>query len=166
MTAPATPAAVFDCMTFLQATTSPTGPSAACLRLVEAGHIRLVVSQPIVDEVRNVLSRPRIRKRNPHLTDESVDAFLARVAAVATVAAIPPDIFPYARDPKDEPYLNLAIGQAARLLASWDKDLLDLMKPDDEDGRRLRTLAPGLTIVTPPGLLAIVSAPSPRTTPS
>ncbi|MBO0697387.1 MAG: putative toxin-antitoxin system toxin component, PIN family [Zavarzinella sp.] len=160
MSSPPPPTVVFDCMTFLQATTSPTGLSAACLRLVEAGYIRLVVSQPILDEVRNVLSRPRIRKRNPHLTGESVDAFLARVAAVATVAPIPPSFFPYARNPKDEPYLNLAIGQTANLLASWDNDLLDLMKPDNEDGSRLRSLAPTLAIVTPPGLLAVVSPPS------
>lgn len=165
MSATTPPTAVFDCMTFLQATTSPTGPSAACLRLVEAGHVRLVVSQPILDEVRNVLSRPRIRKKNSHLTDDSVDAFLAHVANVATVAAVPPTVFAYARDPKDEPYLNLAIIQAANLLASWDNDLLDLMKPDNDDGRRLRAHAPGLLIVTPPGLLAIVSPPSPTGSP-
>lgn len=161
MTVTSPPTVVFDCMTFLQATTSPTGPSAACLRLVEAGLVRLVVSQPILDEVRNVLSRPRIRKKNPHLTDESVDLFLAHVARLATVAAVPPGVFSYARDPKDEPYLNLSISAGAHLLASWDNDLLDLMKPDNEDGKRLRSHAPGLVIVTPPGLLAIVSrAPS------
>jgi putative PIN family toxin of toxin-antitoxin system len=159
------PAVVFDCMTFLQATTSPTGPSAACFRLVEAGRVRLVVSQPILDEVRNVLSRPRIRKRNPHLTDEAVDAFLTHVLQVATRAATPPAVFQYPRDPKDEPYLNLAISERATLLVSWDNDLLDLMKPDDEEGQRLRARPPGLMIVTPPAMLALVSTASPSPPP-
>lgn len=152
------PTVVFDCMTFLQATTSPTGPSAACLRLVEAGRVRLVVSQPILDEVRNVLARPRIRKTNPHLTDESVDAFLAHVTVLAPPAPAPAAAFSYSRDPKDEPYLNLAIEAGVGLLVSWDNDLLDLMRPDDPDGQRLRTIAPGLTVVTPPDLLSLLKA--------
>ena len=45
-------AAVFDCMVFLQAATNDRGPAFACLSLVEAGHVALHVSPPILAEVR------------------------------------------------------------------------------------------------------------------
>lgn len=66
------PIAVFDCMLYLQSTISPSGPAAACLRRVEEGHVRLVVSFDILKEIRDVLSRPKIRQRNTELTDELV----------------------------------------------------------------------------------------------
>lgn len=35
--------------------------------------------------------------------------------------------FSYERDPKDEPYVNLALAAGAKYLVTRDKDLLDLM---------------------------------------
>jgi putative PIN family toxin of toxin-antitoxin system len=46
------------------------------------------------------------------------------------------------RDPKDEPYLNLALAVGAQYLVSRDKDLLDLMN----DGS-FRQRYPDLTIL-------------------
>ncbi|HJZ93551.1 MAG TPA: hypothetical protein VKE40_21925, partial [Gemmataceae bacterium] len=65
-----------------------------------------------------------------------------------------PAVFSYARDPKDEPYLNLAIATSANYIVSWDNDLRDLMRADNADGQALRALAPALQIVTPPEFLA------------
>jgi putative PIN family toxin of toxin-antitoxin system len=165
MSEPARPAVTFDCMTYLQATASPAGPAAACLRLVETVRVRLLTSQTILDEVRDVLERPRIRKKNPRLTDELVGAFLAHVVSLAPPAAVVPTAFTYPRDPKDEPYLNLAIAEKAEVLVSWDNDLLDLMKPDNPDGQRLRALAPGLRILTPPDFLGVIRAADAARTP-
>jgi predicted nucleic acid-binding protein len=50
-----------------------------------------------------------------------------------------------ARDPDDEPYLNLAIAAKASFLVSRDNDLLDLMKDD-----AFRKAYPDLAIVDPP----------------
>jgi predicted nucleic acid-binding protein len=52
------------------------------------------------------------------------------------------------RDPKAEPYLNLAIASSATYLVTWDEDLLDLMGKE-EFRRRFPTLA----ILEPPALL-------------
>jgi putative PIN family toxin of toxin-antitoxin system len=158
MSEPARPAVAFDCMTYLQATVRPTGPAAACLRLVEATRVRLLTSQTILDEVRDVLGRPRVRKKNPRLTDELVEAFLAHIVMLAPPVAAVPAAFTYLRDPKDEPYLNLAISEKAEVLVSWDKDLLDLMEPAHPDGQRLGALAPTLRILTPPDFLAVIRA--------
>jgi predicted nucleic acid-binding protein len=63
------PRVVFDCMIFLQATASESGPAAALLRLVERNVLSLFVSREILDEVRDVLSRSKIRRNNPDITD-------------------------------------------------------------------------------------------------
>jgi putative PIN family toxin of toxin-antitoxin system len=120
------PRVVFDCMVYLQATVNESGPAAALVRLVN-DEIALFVSHEILEEVREVLARPKIRQRNPAITDERVDALLSRVADKATLLDDVRQHFTYARDPKDEKYLNLAIEVAAAYLVSRDRDLLDLM---------------------------------------
>lgn len=158
MSEPAQPVVVFDCMTFLQAAISPTGPAAACLRLVEAGVVLLVTSPVLFDEIRDVFNRPKIRRRNPRLTDEAVGAFLGRIATLAPPRPDAPTVFPYPRDPKDEPYLNLAIASGAKCLVSRDNDLLDLMRDDNADGKTLRALCPGLTILDPVAFLQQITS--------
>src|SRR5207245_3824704 len=77
--------AVFDCMVFLQAATNDQGPAFACLALAEANEVRLHVCPAILAEVQDVLSRPKIRVRFPHLTAELVDLFLLILTTVAIV---------------------------------------------------------------------------------
>jgi predicted nucleic acid-binding protein len=60
------------------------------------------------------------------------------------------------RDPKDEPYLNLACGAEADYLVSRDSDLLDLATPDDSLGATLREKCPRLAILDPPSFIAAV----------
>jgi uncharacterized protein len=136
--------AVFDCMVFLQAATNMRGPSFACLGLVESGSVSLTVSPAILAEVRNVLTRPKTRKKFTTLTDQRVEIFLQKIAMVATVADDPADAgFPL-RDPTDLPYLNLAVATDSRYLVSWDNDLRDLMKEASFIGR-----FPHLQVVDP-----------------
>jgi predicted nucleic acid-binding protein len=64
--------AVFDCMVFFQATTRPQGPAARLfVDFVESGRLTLHVSDAIIEEVRDVLGRPRIRAKNPAISDYS-----------------------------------------------------------------------------------------------
>lgn len=144
--------AVFDCMLFLQAATNEAGPAFACFRLVGEDKLTLCVSPEILAEVRDVLSRPSIRKKFPRLTDERADEFLQSVAAKGFVLDDVPQAFSYARDPDDEPYLNLALAASARYLVSRDRDILDLA--NDES---FRSSYPGLTILDPVSLLREVN---------
>jgi hypothetical protein len=77
------PCAVFDTMLFLQATGSGRGPAFAALQRFEAGDFQLCVSQALLDEVRDVLSRPEIRRKMPLLTEERVHALIERLARTA-----------------------------------------------------------------------------------
>jgi putative PIN family toxin of toxin-antitoxin system len=152
MTAPESPRAVFDCMTFLQATTSPAGPAAACLRLVESGAVTVFVSDDILREVEDVLSRPKVRKKNPLLTDQVIRQLLGHLANTATRIQSVTTHFAYSRDPKDEPYLNLAIAVGAKYLVTRDNDLLDLMA-DMPEGIDFRSRFPVLSIIDPVAFL-------------
>jgi|SRR5947209_8941323 len=158
MTPPARPGAVFDCMAFLQATASPSGPAAACLRLVEAGAVTLFVSEPVLREVGDVLTRPRVRQKNPRLTDEAVQALLERLSQKAVFVGQVPEQFSCARDPKDEPYVDLAVAAGAAYLVSRDKDLLDLMDEASSEGVAFRQRFPGLTILDPVAFLRVMSS--------
>jgi predicted nucleic acid-binding protein len=72
-------AAVFDCMVYLQAADNRNGAAGACLGLVEDGHVRLLASSAILDEVEDVLKRPKIRAAFPTLTDDHVADFTEQV---------------------------------------------------------------------------------------
>lgn len=122
------PRVVFDCMLFLQGAGRPTGPARACLRLVDEGKIVLCQSAEVVAEIRDVLSRPKTLQKFPLLTPEWVETFLLDIESKAVMLTEIPRIELLKRDPKDEPYLNLAIAAQATYLVSRDHDLLDLTK--------------------------------------
>jgi putative PIN family toxin of toxin-antitoxin system len=140
--------AVFDCMIFLQATTNEKSPAFACFELVDSEKLTLCVSPQILEEVSEVLQRPKLQAKFPNLTPARTALFLQNVRAKAIMASDVPKVFTYPRDTDDEPYVNLAIVTAAKFLVSRDKDLLDLMNDAD-----FRTLYPSLTILDPVALL-------------
>ncbi len=146
------PRAVFDCMVFLQGAGRPSGPARACFRLVEEGQVTLCLSTPILAEVRDVLTRPKTLRRFPLVTPEWVETFLQNVESKALLLPEVPPTFTLERDPKDEPYLNLALAVQASYLVSRDRDLLDLM--EDEN---LRQRHPDLTILDPASFLKALS---------
>lgn len=143
------PSVVYDCMVFLQAAFSSGGPASRCLELVEEGRVRLALSEALLAEIEAVLGRRQVHSRRRSLTVGVVTDFVARVRRCGTVLDAVPQRFVYPRDPKDEPYLNLAIAAEAAYLVSRDDDLLDLQDPTSPLGRALRVLAPQLAIVDP-----------------
>ena len=60
-----------------------------------------------------------------------------------------PREFALERDPKDEPYLNLACRSGAEFLVTRDDDLLDLVASSDNVGLALKQRFPSLRIVEP-----------------
>jgi len=143
------PRVVFDCMVYLQATVSESGPAAVLLRLVDSDAFSLFASEEILEEVREVLSRPKIRKRNPEINDERVDALIKRVSEKATIVDDVQQHFTYSRDPKDEKYLNLAVEIQAAYLVSRDKDLLDLMTGYSDECKDFRHRFRPLKVIEP-----------------
>src|SRR4051812_49118882 len=112
------PNVVFDCNVYVQAISRMNGPAAAALRLIEENRITLHLSKPILREIRRTLQYPEIRQRNPQVTEEVIDAFLARVSFRGILHRDVPHIFDYARDPDDEPYIDLAVAVSADYLVT------------------------------------------------
>ena len=154
------PAAVFDCMVFVQAVANAKGPACACYELVRVGRLLLYVSPEIIAEVGDVLSRSKVRRKLPVLTDEAVEAFLRDILGRTAMLSEVPETFRLERDPKDERYVNLALASGANYLVTWDRDLLDLM---NDEGFRRRF--PRLTILEPPALLRQFPQDPPETAP-
>jgi len=149
--------AVFDCMIFVQGAARVKNPANACFELVENGEVSLFVSQEIIDEVKDVLSRRQLRNRFPALTDEIGEVFLKEVLSKSKQLKNARPVFKYARDRKDEKYLNLAIEAEADFIVSRDKDLLDLMTGIDDKSKEFRQRFRRLKIVKPVEFLNILA---------
>ncbi len=133
-----------------------TGPAAALLELVEESQIELCVSHPTLNELRDVLNRPILRKKFPSLTDELVTAFIKRVHECSVLVDNVPEVFAFERDPKDAKYIDLALASQSKYLVSRDKDLLDLREHGSPLGSLLEGLGTHFSIVDPVELLAIL----------
>lgn len=147
------PVVVFDCMIFLQALANDNSPAARALDLVDAGDIKLYVSEQILREVRKVLDRSEVRTALPGITDLGVESLFRRIEKTAVVVREVPRVFEFTRDPDDEPYINLAIAARANFMVSRDRDLLDLMSGHDLDSKQFRQRFRFLRIIEPASLL-------------
>lgn len=73
------------------------------------------------------------------------------IASVPHVVTLP-------RDPKDEPYVDLAVAAGAQFLVSWnERHLCYLMKCDTPEGREFCGRFPNLRILTPPEFVRAVT---------
>jgi uncharacterized protein len=114
---------VFDTNVFVRSLINPHGVWG---RLVfgHADSYELVVSEPIVREVIEVLRRPELTRKFRTLAGRDMRDILdkfaqATVVDLGAIAAV-------ARDPKDDPFLATAAVARARFLVTEDKDLLVL----------------------------------------
>jgi putative PIN family toxin of toxin-antitoxin system len=144
---------VFDCMVFLQALARPAGPAGRCLSAAANETCELVISDEVLAEVQEVVSRPAIRRAFIRATDEDVTAFFHRLAGIMTRIDSVPPVVALTRDPKDEKYLNLAVAAGAAFVVSRDNDLLDLMTGTGADAVAFRTAYPGIAILDPVAFL-------------
>jgi putative PIN family toxin of toxin-antitoxin system len=153
---PIIPKVVFDCNVFLQALVSPNGPAGRCKKLVDRGEVELFISEDVLAEISEVLSRPRTRKLAPALTIEVIEAFIADIRLKSIYLRNVPEEYHFKRDPKDERYINLAIVAGAKFIVSRDNDLLDLMKANSETAREFQRRFPLLKVINPTDLLTEV----------
>ena len=147
------PRVLFDTGTVLQAALNPRGPASRALSVLDQGQVEAILSPRLRSEYEDVLCRPAIRERYPRLTEDMVEAALARFDEWAQLVPNPPRHIEYPRDPDDEPLLNLAIQVGADYLVTRDKDLLDLAA-DEAFRRRF----PFLRIVDPVAFLEELTA--------
>lgn len=129
---------VFDCNVFWQIFFSKSGIGARCWHLVATGQVKLIVSQYVLDEIQDVLTRPETQSKFSQATEENVANFIDELINFAVFVPTVSNAFEYPRDPKDVPYINLAVQEDANYIVSRDKDLLDLMTGYDEESKQFR----------------------------
>jgi putative PIN family toxin of toxin-antitoxin system len=88
------------------------------------GHYRLIMSQPILDEIIEVIQRPEIAKKFSSIADTG-DASIREILEDA-IQTEPASLAWSGRDPKDDVFIATAIAASAAYLISEDRDLLDL----------------------------------------
>ena len=116
----------------------------------------LLLSKPVLNEYRFVLTSPEVTQRYPELTEERIEVALRRLTYVGDVFRSLRRRFPYPRDPGDEKFIELAIAGEATHIITGDRDLLVLSSGRGGVAKRLRQQAPSLKITTAADFLAVV----------
>jgi putative PIN family toxin of toxin-antitoxin system len=147
------PLVVFDCVIFLQGLIKESGPAVTCIERFEQSRIALAISPEVLTELNDVLSRSSLRQRFPLLTEEKAERLIELLLLKGRLFRTVPRRFELLRDPDDEPYLNLAIEAGAQFLVTRDRDLLDLMRWETEEGRKFQSRFRELMILDPVAFL-------------
>ncbi|HEX3827187.1 MAG TPA: putative toxin-antitoxin system toxin component, PIN family [Sporichthyaceae bacterium] len=118
---------VIDPNVCVAALINPYGTPAAVMDAVADRRLHAVVTQRLLDELSEVVARPKFRR---WFSAEEGTAFVTALAAVAEAGADPVEVAPVVRDPDDD-YL-VAVSRASQaVLVTGDDDLLsaDLEPP-------------------------------------
>lgn len=97
------------------------------MRLVEAHAVELLLSNAVLEEWREVLSRPDVLRHFPGVSAQRIQQLLAAVSQSARFFEPSPAPISVDRDPKDQKYIDLAFAGQATFLVTRDYDLLDLV---------------------------------------
>lgn len=114
---------VFDTVVFVRSLINPHS-LAGKLVFDYADRYQLVLSEPVVVEILEVIQRPELRRKFKSLEQISPSEILRLLekAESVEIASVPAVL----RDPKDDKFLETALSGDAAFIVSADKDLLDL----------------------------------------
>ena len=116
--------AVLDANLFVSSLIEPRGNPARIFReLIENQSFELVLSPPILEEIRRVLKYPRLRK---HLVSdpEEIEEYLLSLGLIANLVEGKRQLQAIEEDPEDDKYLACAIEANAEYIVSGDEHLL------------------------------------------
>jgi hypothetical protein len=117
---------VLDANVLISATLIPDGTPANVLDAWHDQRYELLLSPPILEEVADVIRRPRIRKRHGW-SDEEIETFLEgfRIFGIITPGEL--EVNEIEDDPDDNIYLACAAEGAADYIVSGDVHLQNLI---------------------------------------
>ena len=136
------PVVLLDTNVWVSAVLNKQGPPA---RLVQAWldwAIDIVIALPILEEIGDVLRRPRIKKKY-QIREQEIVQHLRLIAAGAAVVPVAGTL-KLCRDPDDDVVLETAIAGGAKYLVTRDDDLkrdLDLVRQMKEHGVRVMSVS-------------------------
>ena len=111
---------VIDPNVFVSATITPSGALGPILSLIDGGVIVPVVTQHLVDEVVDVLGRPKLAKYVKPGAGAAFEDQMRQLGEWHSDITEPPSVI---RDPQDDYLVALALGASAEAITSGDDDL-------------------------------------------
>jgi len=134
---------VFDTVIFVRCLLNPHSRWGELI-FKHAGEYTLVISEPVVREILEVLRRPELLRKFRTVENMDMARVLDLLAEAETVEVTTID--PVSRDSKDDKFIATAQAARATYLVSEDRDLLDLGEHD------------GIPIIDGMGFLRILQA--------
>ena len=135
---------VLDANQYVSALLKSRSNSAKIVKLVYEGHVELLISAPIISELRRVLAYPKLAKIHRR-TPKDIERFIKKLEKIARLTPGKLPIQAVKDDPTDDKYLVCAVEGGADFIVSGDRHLKDL--------RQFQ----GIRIVDPAAFLKIVS---------
>ena len=115
---------VVDTNVLVRALIMPQGSVGPMLLRLRQDDFTLLYSQPLLEELVDVLNRPRIRHKYG-LTDGDIETVFSLVL-LRGESVTPERRITACRDPKDDKFLEVAVAGKADVIVSGDEDLLTL----------------------------------------
>lgn len=119
------------------------GTPHALFKQVRSGTVELVLSQTLLEEFSEVITRQKFAAIIQRTT-RTPERILHELQALAEMVVAPPLPQPVCRDPDDDAVLACALAAQADLIVSGDADLLVL---EQFQGIRIVTAAQAVTII-------------------
>lgn len=116
---------VLDTNQYVSALLKSESNSAKLLTLAAEGQITLIVSPDILDEIRRVLSYPKIRKLHRR-TEREIEQFIRQTEKIAVITPGTLEVDAIPADPADNIILACAVESNADYIISGDHHLKDL----------------------------------------
>jgi len=123
---------VLDTNTLLRGLVAGAGAARTVRQAAERRRFIPLLSKPVLDEYRAVLSDKVLVERFPELTPELVEITIRRLRYVGDYIRTPAIRFEFPRGARDERFIELAIALRATHLVSFDEDLLSLPRSQTE----------------------------------
>jgi putative PIN family toxin of toxin-antitoxin system len=118
---------VLDANVLVSAVISTAGPPREIVTAWVDERFELIASPELLDELRDVLQRPRLRR---WVSLETATEFIAGLAEDAVIVEDPPSRPALTADPDDDYLVALARTAQADYLVSGDHHLLELVDPE------------------------------------
>jgi uncharacterized protein len=116
--------AVVDTNILVRALIKPQGSVGPILLRLRHGEYTVLYTQALLEELVDVLNRPRIRRKY-QLTGEDIETAVTLIL-LRGEAVMPERRIAACRDPKDDKFLEAAVAGQADVIVSGDEDLLVL----------------------------------------
>ncbi len=115
---------VVDTNVIVRAVIKPTGAVGSVLLHLRQGDYTLLYDQSLLEELVDVLNRPRIRDKY-RLTQRDIQTVVGLILLRGEAVTVRERIAA-CRDPKDDKFLEVAVAGEADVIVSGDQDLLVL----------------------------------------